>query len=222
MTRTQPDAQPIESIDEIAEVTNVEVVSEDEVSADSLLSYKTFPPVTAKGIDRRHMKRTSKNRSDKAVILQMFLHGYDVNAVAAILGQDKEWITSLLYEAMRECAPSAKVDELRSIELQKLDLRERAAWEDYEKSGMDEVITTAKEGADGVKTTTRTKPRPRNPAFQKVLNDISVRRAQLTGIDRPHKVQIAEKRQLHIIETVVTSRQDVEKLEQMKNAGLLK
>jgi hypothetical protein len=125
-----------------------------------------------------------------------------------------------LCQVVQEATPWEDVEILRKFELRKCDVWEKNANQGLQKSFEDEVTIkeTLTKSGDIVELKT-TKPQSGNPAWQRALTDIAKRRAALTGMDKPHKVEVDKtERRLTITEVVVTR----EQIQAEKAAGLLK
>jgi len=170
---------------------------------------RKFPPVSREGFDFAQISGNAKGRTRKAIVLQLACHGWSVAQIADHIEIPTNTVGAYLSTAIQEANPIADVEILRNFELQKLDSMERSAWEQFERSCEDAVT---KEGDPVV--------RSGNPAYMRVLLDISKRRATLVGLDSPAKVEVdTTTRKLVINEIVVTNREEALAA---KKAGLLK
>ena len=203
-------------IDDAADIEYAALVAE----LDQLI-----PPVSGKGLDLQQITGNVELRTAKAIILHLSCRGHSISDISnTLMGVDVKWTPTMvrrcLTNAIAEAAPIEDVDIIRDFELHKLDVQEKACWDQFNRSCEDAVIE--REGSTdkgGFSETTR-KGQSGNPSYLKVLLDIGKRRDALQGLNSPQRVQIDKtERKTQITEVVVTTRAEVEAA---RNAGLLK
>lgn len=193
---------------------------------------KDCPLVSGKGLDFNKISPDLYRRTARAKVLHLACVGYSVADLAEILDAPIATIQRYLDEALVATAPEEDVEAIRKHELRKLDVQEKYCHTGMERSFQDEeTITETKEyqeGEDGDQVPFTVVKRVRkgqsgNPAWQSALDRVAKRRAALQGLDKPAQLQIdKQERKLIVNEVVVRSREDVEKLQALKSAGLLK
>lgn len=203
-----------------AEFTTIQ--QKDDAEYDALVAKleAKFPPVSGEGFDFSKMKGNLKGRTAKAIVLQLSCQGWSVAEIAEAIGASACAVGQYLASAIREASPLDDVEILREFELRKLDVQEKACWEQFERSCEDAI--TEKEGSTdkGSFTSTERKGQSGNPAYIRALLAIGQRRAALVGMDKPTKVHVDKtERKLQVTEVVVTNREEVAAA---RAAGLLK
>jgi len=179
------------------------------------------PPVSGNGFDFSKIRGDFSDRSAKAVVLHLALIGWSITDLAETLKVSTNAVGHLLTHAIREACPIEDVEILRHWEEMKLDEQARVCYEQYRKSCEDEVIQREVAGKDGEILVLETrKPQSGNPAYQRILLEISKYRADMLGLKEPTRVQVDKREQkLIVTEVIVKTREEVEAA---KARGLLK
>jgi hypothetical protein len=182
-----------------------------------------FPQVNSPGFDFSKIRGTLNQRTGKALVLHLTLSGWSITQIAAALDVEPSRVSNQLVRAISESAPLDDIELLRQLELQRLGEMEKMIREQFVRSCQNKVVKTVSDGdgeGHGEMLVTRTEGQSGNPAYMRILVEISKRRAALLGLDASTKVSIDKtSREMVIHEVVVNTREDAIAL---KNAGLLK
>lgn len=110
--------------------------------------------------------------------------------------------------------PPDQVEELRAVAVATCEEVKRQAFEAFEKSQKDAVTIVTKTDAKGNVTVTETrKGQAGEAAYLRVVLEAVRRYANLLGLDMPKKVDITKDERLQVYETVVYTREQLEKLQ---------
>lgn len=191
---------------QLAELPDDPVEAEFNALVDKLVA--DFPTITSKGFDLKKIKGNLDHRSGKAMILHLTLAGWTVAQIASSIGCEPQTVHNNLVSAIREAAPLDDVEDLRTLEilrLNKIDQDCELAWLGTLESTEER---TEREPADGgVEITTKTLPPKPNPAFKKLQADIVKIRAALSGLNAPTKHEVSKDiRKVVLVKRVVDTR----------------
>jgi hypothetical protein len=181
---------------------------------------KEFPPVSGKGFDFSRIRGNFAGRTAKAIVLHLSYTGWSLAEIADAIGVPVRIVSRYLIEAIREASPIEDVEVLRQFEERKLDEQAKVCWEQFQRSCEDAKETHEVLDKDGnVQTLTNVKPQSGNPAYHRVLLDISRQRAKLNGLEKPVRVEVDKTERKLVVNVVeVKSREEVE---EARAAGLL-
>jgi len=193
------------------------LLEEDQRDYDALVAdlESQHPLTSGKGMDFQKIRGNFAGRTAKAVVLHLACTGWSVAEIAAAVGHRPGVVGRYLAEAITEASPLDDVEILRNHELRKLDMQEKFCWEKFHASCQPEESTHEVLDKDGeVRELKSRKGQSGNPAYQRLLTEISKRRAALLGLDRPAKVQVDKtERRLQIQVVEVKTREDALALE---------
>jgi DNA-binding CsgD family transcriptional regulator len=169
-----------------------------------------LPTVASQGFDFSAIRGNIRGKTARAIVLHLALRGWSYTRIAEQLGIAPSKVSAYLTDAMLDAAPPDGIEALRTLELRRLDEQARICWEQYCRSCEDAVTETTTTDPEGGETTKReTKPQSGNPAYQRVLNDISKRRAAILGLDVPARVEVdSTRRVLTIKQVIVKTREE--------------
>lgn len=205
-------------MDEIV-IEDVQAREEAEYNALVARLDQEFPPVSGKGFDFSKIRGNFRGKTAKAIVLHLSCVGWSIADIAEATGASCQTVGRYLANAIYEASPLDDVEVLRQFELRKCDVWEQAANQGSERSFEDAVITREQETKHGTFTTTIRKGQSGNPAWHRILLEISKRRSALVGMDKPTQVHVDKtERKLVINEIVVKDRKEVQ---EARVAGLL-
>lgn len=132
---------------------------------------------------------------DRVTIAEKYLQGWSQQRIGQEMGLTQQVVSEELKVIRKRWLESSirDFDEAKSIELAKIDLLEREAWEAWQNSKKPKLTKTTKQGTtpkgDIDETTEKVEEREGNKAFMDVVDRCVLRRCAILGIDAEIKFQ---------------------------------
>lgn len=146
-------------------------------------------PTPGTGTNRKAI--LAREREKRAV--EMRLGGATLDAIAKEVGYaDPESARVAILRVMAKMTPPEKLEELRTLEIEKMNEVEREAWQQWRRSTQDAETRTEAEGKGGVFVTEKTEGQSGNPALLDKVIKASERRAKLLGLDKPQLIDVSQ------------------------------
>ncbi len=143
----------------------------------------------------RYEARTDDQKlADRAKIAELLLKGWKQAAIARDLNLSVSTVCRDAQDIREEWKATALEDTATLVnkELQELDLLKSELYEAWDRSKLDKSVTTKSGGeGKGSNVSLKRETQEGNPAFLKLLIEISKERRELLGLNAPKKTQMS-------------------------------